>query len=369
MGHYTTNADKLPLYKIAQQFTLADNFFMGAFGGSFLNHQYLVCACAPEYPDADRSPAKDRIAAIETDARGRVRLSVTGESANSALAGAPRFVRDGDVTPKDEHCMFHAINTMQPPYQPSGVAAAAGGDARYGDPADPQTLPPQRAMTIADRLDAKGVSWAWFSGAWKAASAQTPAARSIIYAGDVRFQPHHQPFNYYTAFDPATHADYRAAHLKDFDSEFLAAAAAGKLPAVSFYKPQGNLNQHPGSSTVALGDAHLASVVAALEKSPQWPRMLVVVTYDENGGFWDHARVPRGDRWGPATRVPAIIVSPFAKKGFVDKTPYDTASILRFITRRWNLTPLPGVEMRDRALAANGEPSMGDLTAALEAPR
>jgi acid phosphatase len=97
--------------------------------------------------------------------------------------------------------------------------------------------------------------------------------------------------------------------------------------------------------------------------------MLIIVTYDENGGFWDHARVPKGDRWGPATRVPAIIVSPFAKKGFVDKTPYDTGSILRFITRRWNLEPLPGVELRDRALAANGEAPMGDLTATLEAPK
>jgi len=141
------------------------------------------------------------------------------------------------------------------------------------------------------------------------------------------------------------------------------------LPSVTFYKPQGNLNQHPGSSTVALGDAHIAAVVAALEKSPQFARMLIVVTYDENGGFWDHARVPKGDRWGPATRVPAIVVSPLAKKGFVDKTPYDTASILRFITRRWNLAPLPGVELRDSALAANGEAPMGDLTAALEPPR
>ena len=97
--------------------------------------------------------------------------------------------------------------------------------------------------------------------------------------------------------------------------------------------------------------------------------MLVVVTFDENGGFWDHAAVPRGDRWGPATRVPAIIVSPFAKKGFVDKTPYDTGSVIRFITRRWNLVPLPGIVLRDRSLQANGQPPMGDLTAALETAR
>jgi acid phosphatase len=94
--------------------------------------------------------------------------------------------------------------------------------------------------------------------------------------------------------------------------------------------------------------------------------MLIVVTYDENGGFYDHARVPKGDRWGPGTRIPALIISPLVKKGFVDKTQYDTASILRFITRRWGLEPLPGVVMRDDALKANGFAPMGDLSAALQ---
>jgi len=370
MGYY--DGSRMAMWQVARRYTLADNFFMGAFGGSFLNHQYLVCACIPEVPGADaaNAPARTLISEIERDGQGRfLRLAAGDGAAGSALAGPPRYRLDGTLTAKDESGMFQAINTMQPPYQPSNVVPAAGGDPRYGDPASAQTLPAQTLATIADRLDAKGVSWAWFGGAWKAASAGTPEARAIIYKGTVQFQPHHQPFNYFAAFDPATRAAYRAAHLKDFDSEFLVDAAAGRLPAVTFYKPQGNLNQHPGYANVSDGDAHIASVVAALEKSPQWPRMLVVVTYDENGGFWDHARVPKGDRWGPATRVPAIIVSPLAKKGFVDKTPYDTGSILRFITRRWNLAPLPGIELRDRALAANGEVPMGDLTAALEAPK
>ena len=94
--------------------------------------------------------------------------------------------------------------------------------------------------------------------------------------------------------------------------------------------------------------------------------MLIVVAYDENGGFWDHAPVPVADPWGPGTRVPALIISPLAKKGFVDKTQYDTASILRFVTRRWNLAPLPGVELRDRELVKHGFAPMGDLSAALE---
>ncbi len=73
-----------------------------------------------------------------------------------------------------------------------------------------------------------------------------------------------------------------------------------------------------------------------------------------------------GRHVGPGSRIPAIIVSPFAKKGFVDHTQYDTTSILRFITRRWHLPVLPGIIYRDASLIAHGHPPMGDLTHALD---
>ena len=367
MGYYDGSA--MRLWKLARQYTLADNFFMGAFGGSYLNHQYLICACVPIYPDIDNSPAKDSMSQIETDAQGRfVRMVPAAEMPASVLAGPPRYKRDAPMAPKEADGSAYTVNTMQPAYQPSGNAPAAAGDARYADRGKPTTLPPQTLATIGDRLDAKGVSWAWYGGAWNAAGDGTPAAREIIYGGKQQFQPHHQPFNYYASVDPQTRAAYRSEHLRDFDSRFSADAAAGRLPQVAFYKPQGNLNQHAGYANLSDGDAHIADVVDTLRQSPQWPHMLIVITYDENGGFYDHARVPRGDRWGPGTRIPAIVISPVAKMGFVDKTQYDTASILRFITRRWSLEPLPGVVMRDRALKANGQPAMGDLSAALRAP-
>ncbi|MDQ2733927.1 MAG: acid phosphatase, partial [Pseudomonadota bacterium] len=323
MGYY--DGSRMALWKIARQYTLADNFFMGAFGGSFLNHQYLVCACIPEYPHADASPAKNQISAVEVDAAGGfVRLAPAANAVRSALDGPPRYRHDGLLTAKDAAGMYYAVNTMQPPYQPSGNEPAAGGDVRFADAAKATTMPPQALPTIGDRLDAKGVSWAWYGGAWKAASAGTPEARAIIYKGKTYFVAHHQPFNYFANFDPALHAAYRREHLRDFDSRFLVDAAAGQLPAVTFYKPQGNLNQHAGYANVADGDAHIAELIGKLQQGPQWPHMLIVVTYDENGGLWDHAPVPVGDRWGPGTRVPAIIVSPLAKKGFVDKTAYDT---------------------------------------------
>ncbi|MDN0076428.1 acid phosphatase [Crenobacter sp. SG2303] len=365
MGYY--DGSKMQIWRIAQQYTLADNFFMGAFGGSFLNHQYLICACAPTYPNADAasSPAKNSISAIDTDANGNfVRLTPASTSPTSVLGGKAVYLNDSTLTPKDASGMFYAVNTMQPAYQPSGNAPA-GSDSggRYADPSKATTLPPQTQATIGDLLSAKGISWAWYAGAWNAVS----QSRTGIYNGSQpNFQAHHQPFNYYANFDPATHAADRAAHLKDFDSQFLQDAAAGKLPAVAFYKPQGNLNQHPGYANVFDGDTHIAGVISQLQASTQWKNMLIVVTYDENGGFWDHAAVPKGDRWGPGTRIPAIIISPFAKKGFIDKTQYDTASILRLITHRYSLPVLPGLAQRDAALLANGFKPMGDLSAALD---
>jgi acid phosphatase len=105
--------------------------------------------------------------------------------------------------------------------------------------------------------------------------------------------------------------------------------------------------------------------VYLLQNSPQWHKMLLVITFDENGGWWDHVAPPKGDRWGPGTRIPAIIVSPHARQGEVDHTIYDTGSIARFLTRRFALEKLPGLLEREQAMIAAGGPPPGDLTAAL----
>jgi phospholipase C len=351
MGHY--DGTKLPLWSIAKKYTLADNFFMGMFGGSFANHIWLICACVGYYPNAADSPARDKIAVVDSDGAS---LTLAPNSPHSAMDGIPKFVHDGNISPD-----FYAINTMQPPYQPSANKPAPGGDPRFADPNNATTLPPQTAKTIGDLLSAKGISWAWYSGAWQDAldgDRSTPVPN---------FQFHHQPFNYFADFAPDTAA--RAEHLKDGGlggSEFIKAIDAGTLPQVAFYKPQGNLNEHPGYADVLSGDQHIADVVAHLEKSPQWPHMLVIVTYDENGGIWDHVAPPKGDRWGPGSRIPAMIISPFAKKGFVDHTQYDTTSIIYFITKRFGLPVLPGIAQRDAALWANGNRQLGDLTNTLK---
>jgi phospholipase C len=290
MAYWDTSG--LRLWDYARRYTLADNFFHAAFGGSFLNHFWLVCACTPVYPNAP-----EKIVA---------RLDADG-----------KLVKNGYVTPDG-----FAVNTLEP----------VGGPHEHAiDPA--RLLPVQTLPTIGDRLSEKGIAWAWYSGGWREAEADA------LVEGTFSF--HHQPFAFFQRFQKGS--PDRARHLKDL-TDLLDDIDRGTLPAVAFYKPRRGLNQHPTAGNVATSDAHAADILGRLEKSPQWPKMAVIVTYDENGGFWDHVAPPTRDRWGPGTRVPTLVVSPFARKGFVDSTRYDTTSILKLIETRFGLAPLTAAD-------------------------
>jgi acid phosphatase len=326
MGYY--DGSVMQMWKFAQEYTLADNFFMGSFGGSFLNHFWLISAHTPVYPNAPVN-LKSRVE------RNGVSLSLGGNSPVSALTGKAVYVADQAITPDG-----YVVNGLQPPYQPSGIQPAPGGNSTLAD-VTKNPLPPQNFKTIGDALSAKGVRWVWYAGGWNEALRD----RGVIYnCKTSNFQPHHQPFNYFERFEPTTIAGVRErkTHLKDY-VDLQKDIAAGTLPSVVFYKPQGNLNQHPGYTDVMTGDAHIAGVIRELQRSPQWKKMAIIVTYDENGGYWDHVSPPAGDRWGPGTRIPAIVISPFAKTHFVDHTLYDTTSLLKLITKRFELEPLPGI--------------------------
>jgi len=361
MGHYADGSANLRLWQIAREFTLCDNFFMGAFGGSFLNHQYLIAARPPFYSRADESPARGRITILDGDDPQGIRPRLKPGSPGSAMDGPPQFV------PTTLSPDFWAVNTMMPPYAPTyELDPARPGYANWSSA---NTLVPQSHKTIGDLLSEKGIDWAWYGGGWGAAL--EGRLTNNEFPTRPNFQPHHQPFNYFMQFGPGTEA--RKRHLRDGGegetartNMFLADARDGRLPPVTFYKPQGNLNMHAGYSDVDAGDRHIAGVIDALRKGPQWEKMLIVVTFDENGGWWDHVAPPKGDRWGPGTRIPALVVSPHARKGQVDHTIYDTGSIARFITRRFGLEKLPGLHERERAMIGASGVAPGDLTASLD---
>ena len=290
------DASAMPEGKLASEFTLADDFFHSAFGGSFLNHFWLVCACTPVWPNA---PA--------------------GYVSNPD----PNNLADKQVTPDG-----FAVNTA--------FTVNAPHPANVTDTAN--LVPNQTMPNIGDRLTQAGVSWAWYSGGWNDALAGHP---------DKLFQFHHQPFAFFAAYADGTPA--KAQHLRD-ETDFFAAVAGGALPAVAFIKPLGPDNEHPGYANLQRGQQHVADIVHALRTSKYWNTTAVIITYDENGGRWDHATPPKGDRWGPGTRVPAIIISPYAKRGFVDHTQYETVSILKFIEMRWHLQPLGTRDARANGL-------------------
>ncbi|WLH85529.1 acid phosphatase [Pseudomonas sp. FP2338] len=362
MGYYAQSRYSLRLWDVAKEFVLCDNFFQGAFGGSFLNHQYLISATAPFYPNAALSVAKAQIATLQSDDPTDPRLKPLDKSPASAMSGPPQFGPSA-LTPDG-----YGVNTLAPPYWPTWIRDPQNPD--YSKPDLPNVLVPQTHEHIGDKLSKKNVDWAWYAGAWQATLDQFKDSGGIPKIPN--FQYHHQPFNYFKQQGPQNRAE-RDKRLRDGGlgddsgtNKFFADAQAGKLPAVTFYKPQGNLNMHAGYADVASGDRHIARALKVLQESPQWKNMVVVVTVDENGGWWDHVAPPKGDRWGPGTRVPALVVSPFARKGTVDHTVYDTASILRLITRVFQLETLDGLKQRDDAMIARGQKPMGDLSNALQ---
>ena len=282
------DATTMPEGILAQEYVLLDNFFQAAFGGSFLNHQWLIAAASPRFPNA---PAG--MIATPPDAQGLT-------------------VADKVVTP-DGYAVNTSFSVNQP--HPANI--------------DPTTLVPnQTGPTIGDRLSEKGVSWAWYSGGWNDAVAGHP---------DPLFQFHHQAFAYFANYADGTPG--RKEHLKD-EADFLAAVDSGDFPAVSFIKPLGPDNEHPGYASLMRGQQHVADLVRRIRNSPAWKDTVIIITYDEFGGRWDHVTPPTVDRWGPGTRIPAIVVSPFAKMGTIDHTQYDTTSILKFIEDRYDLKPL-----------------------------
>jgi phospholipase C len=285
MGYYHTSG--LPLAAEAAKYTLADHFFHSAFGGSFLNHIFLVAAAAPVFPNAPSS-----IVAV-LDASGNL-------------------VTDGAVTPDG-----FAVNTSFTVNTPHPSTAAAN-----------TLVPNQTIPTIGDRMDDASVTWAWYSGGWNDALAGR---------ADPLFQFHHQPFAFFAKYADGTAA--KAQHLKD-EADFIAAATAGTLPAVSFVKPLGANNEHPGYTDLMTGENHTLQLINAVRNGPNWKDAAIIITYDEHGGFWDHVAPPVIDKWGPGSRVPTLIISPYARKGYVDHTQYETVSILSFVETRFHLTPL-----------------------------
>lgn len=356
MGYYDTQ--QLPIYQYLHQpghprYAIADNFFQAAFGGSFLNHQWLIAARTPVFANAAQDGSSSDLHSI---------VDSNGMPVKYPLYTPTSPVKDAQLTVKCPSpvaglaCGDYAINTIQSTYQPFAP----------GTP-DAKKLPPLTQPTIGDRLSDAHISWAWYSGGWANANgdigrlgwtngngptcADPNTAKGAIFPNcpNTLFQYHHQAFNYYANYAPGTEG--RRRHLRD-EQGFLKLANESakecKLRTVSFIKPLGAENEHPGYASESNGNNHLVDLIQAVENSACAKDTMIMITYDEFGGQWDHVAPPgQGnnngphDQWGPGTRIPAMVISPLLPKDFVvDHTPHDTTSIIATIERRFGLKPL-----------------------------
>ena len=365
-GYYDTT--RLPIYKYlhangAPKYVIADHFFQAAFGGSFLNHQFLIAAWPPVV--TGQSTATRSV----LDSAGMPRGASNGNS-YPLYKTNNTTVFDGNETQVCPGvgglaCGDFAVNTVLPWYQPTGA-----GFANKILPINDSTTP----LTIGDLMTDHGVSWAYYGGGWDNASGNiggrgwtnqvngtpggacadtdtvgappdgTGANAGWPHCEHRSYQQHHYPFAYFSRYNSATGPD--RTHLQD-EQDFFWAAQSGQLPQVSFVKPVGSENEHPGYASEPNGSDHLIDLIQAVMNGPQAGNTLIVVTYDEFGGQWDHVPPPSDanpvaahDQFGPGTRIPAILIARSFIRSGVDHTYYDTLSIMRTIEQQWNLGSL-----------------------------
>ena len=326
-GNYATR--QLPIYQYlhgdnAPKYVLADHFFQGAFGGSFLNHQFLIAARAPLDTSNGADGAKNSVVDGNGMPASYPQYQATGSVTDGQLT--QKCASDPTLNDPVHACGNYAINTIQPSSAPHGSGAQLPliDDAQYPN--------------IGDRLTEAGISWNWYSGGWDDAEAGHPGPL---------FQYHHQPFNYFANYAPGQPGRQ---HLQD-ETKFLGAAKTGHLPTVSFVKPYGAENEHPGYASEPNGSDHLVHLLKTISHGPQADKTLVVVTYDEFGGQWDHVSPPKVDAWGPGTRIPALVLSTSLKHSAVDHTTYDTTSILSTLEKSYGLEPLSTRDAAAHSLA------------------
>jgi acid phosphatase len=265
-------------------------------------------------------------------------------------------------------------------------------------------LPLLTSDNIGDNMTNAGVSWGWYSGGWANAAGMNgsdanhplskgwnagttnttsgtctngniAAGAAFPYCPDALFQYHHQAFGYFAKYADGTPG--RAAHLKDeldlFNEPDAASPAnTGRytmhsaLPKVAFIKPIGQENEHPGYAGVETGESHLVKLLQALlgPTNRDAKSTMVVVTYDEFGGQYDHVSPPGTagntlphDAFGPGTRIPAIVVSRTLPSSGVDHTSHDTVSIIATIEKRFGVSPIIPelgstiIQLRDQTVA------------------
>ena len=378
MAFYNMQAGDVPYLKsLADQYSMSDNYHQAVMGGTGANHVMMGTGDAifwsdgmgnPTVPPShianpDPQPGTDDVYKVDVGFDGNLT-----ECANPKQPGVDQ-VRDYleslpyDPKPNCEKDHYYMVNNDSPGFLPDGTVDTKGITSGG-------SVPPTNVRTIGEALNDKGVSWAYYGGAYAAAvalqhnptSTNPAVAVGAAYCNICNFE------SYSNAI--MGNATQRAAHIKDA-TDFFAAIANSTLPAVSFVKPDGLLDGHPASSKEDLFEAMTKKIVDSLKANPDlFASTALIVTMDEGGGYYDSGYIQPLDFFGDGPRIPCIIVSPYTTGGHVSHTYADHVSILKFIERNWDLEPLthrsrdnfpnPKVD-DDNPYVPLNSPAIGDL--------
>jgi phospholipase C len=347
-----------------------DNYFGtfpgadGATSGTISTGQRISLAQAPNVMPHDIG--HDWGSAHTAMDNGRMdRFDLVGEASgpNGELLSMTQFL-DADIPnywSYAEHFsladrMFSSLAGPSFPNHLYAVAAQAGGainvpkgptwgcdadDAEVVDVMDPkgtvsQVYPCFDFQTLADSLEAAGVSWRYY--------APVAGQRGYIWS----------------ALDAIRHIRLTplwTARVAPY-GQFVDDAVSGSLPQVTWLIPDLDVSDHPQSKAgVCAGENWTVEQINAIMQGPDWPTTAIVLTWDDFGGFYDHVPPPAADQFGYGPRVPLLVISPYVKEGRVSHTVYEFASILQLIETRYNLKPLT-----TRDAVANSLLDMFDFT-------
>jgi phospholipase C len=378
MAFYNVQKGDIPVLKaLADEYSMSDNFHQSVMGGTGANHVMLGTGDAIFWSDGlgnpttppshianpNPLPGTDDVYTVDLNFDGN--FTECGNPAQPGIQPVLSYLASLPYRPKS-NCVpshYYMINNDSPGFLPDGTVDAAGI-------ASGGSIPPTNVRTIGEALNEKGVSWAYYAGAYNAAvqlqhnpASTDPAVKvGAAYCNICNFE------SYATAImgDPAQ----RAAHIKDA-TDFFAAVDNGSLPSVSFVKPDGLLDGHPASSKFDLFEGMVKKMVDHLKANPElFNDTALLITLDEGGGFYDSGYMQPLDFFGDGPRIPLIIVSPFTRGGHVNHTYTDHVSILKFIERNWHLQPLTArsrdnlpnpVSEKDNPYVPVNSPAIGDL--------
>ena len=378
MAFYNMQAGDVPVLKrLADEFSMSDNFHQSFMGGTAANHGMLGSGDAifwsdgkgnPTMPPShianpDPLPGTDDVYTVDLLFDGN--FTECGNPDQPGIKAITDYLASLPYDPKSNCQPNHVymINNDSPGFLPDGTVDA-GGIAGSG------SLPPSDVRTIGEALNEKGISWAYYGGAYNAAvnlqhnpkSTDPAVLIGAAYCNICNFE------SYTNAImgDP----NQRAAHIKDA-TDFFAAVDNSTLPSVSFVKPDGLLDGHPASSKLDLFEGMVKKIVDHLKANTElFESTALIITFDEGGGYYDSGYIQPLDFFGDGPRIPLIVISPFTKGGHVNHTYTDHVSILKFIERNWHLKPLtrrsrdnfpnPRVDDNNPYVPLNS-PALGDL--------